>query len=928
VYQSISYNYQDRKCYLRDDEKGWLEFEYTPTYYKVDPKGKFKTLDGKIVSPTKYADKSDPINNYELDIPMDTRILIDLYKDLDDAPKFHKIGSLDIECEIGGALTTEYIKNAPSKLTAIALYDKTTKEKICYILDEEKRMEISQRDDKIIIPCSSEEELVLKFLDKWEELDFTIITGWNSGFFDIPYLYYRISRIINEETARRLSPLRRIKIVDYDIEQPVVIEGINHLDYMLLFKKFIVKQEPSYKLGVIGEKYVKLSKIEYEGSLDKLFKEDINKFIDYNVRDVEILVALEEKMKFIELTVNICHLCHVPYEQIYYSTVLNEGAILTYLKRKDIVSPNKPTTINPDLKENLSGMKKSFKRVKTKLRKLVLEGINSNTEFLNFLNYYELRSQIEGEYIKLYNKKGDFLFHIFFEDEELQFEFVDDYAGGYLKNPIPGLYKWLSDLDYTSLYPSIIRNLNMGIETLLGRIRTKNKYDNHWGLSDLKKMDQSQFVVLERVNENRKIDSTNIRIKELVELIEQEDLIIAANGTLFRRDSKSIVVEILNDWFQKRKEFKDLMKKAYKEGNKELGDFYDKRQHAMKIKLNDVYGVFAINGWRYTDGNKFISSAITTTGQRLDQEAINFINEQINLELGINKDNVVTADTDSLFFELSDLVLKKNPNIDLSDRQQVIPVALEITKEYQDKTKILLQDLSKNVFNVSNIYFELKQEVILERGYFAGKRRYAMFIVNKEGVPVEELDMKGLDIMKSNMTPIYKKFGESIILDIMYGKTKQDIDKKVIEFKSKLKDLPYQQVAKPTGVKKIKEYIASPPTLGEVFSKLATKCPINTKAAIFYNDLLRFKQLDKKYSCLTEGDKMYYIQLKDNPFKLEVLGFTGNDPEFINEFLEKYADRELGWESVLLNKLTSIYEDLSWEFPSFNNNIKKFFKYN
>ena len=103
---------------------------------------------------------------------------------------------------------------------------------------------------------------------------------------------------------------------------------------MLLFKKYITKQEDSYKLDEIGSKYVNLGKIEYEGNLDKLFETDVNKFIEYNVRDVDIIVELEKKLKFIELTINICHLCHVPYENIYLSTVLNDGAILTYLKRK------------------------------------------------------------------------------------------------------------------------------------------------------------------------------------------------------------------------------------------------------------------------------------------------------------------------------------------------------------------------------------------------------------------------------------------------------------------------------------------------------------------------------------------------------------------------------------------------------------------
>ena len=143
-------------------------------------------------------------------------------------------------------------------------------------------------------------------------MDPTIISGWNSEFFDVPYTYNRIKKVLGKTQAERLSPIGKITTgknhpnlttanpnvtVQLDNDHMVKIEGINHLDYMLLFKKYVTKQEPSYALGAIGTKYVKLGKIEYYGSLDKLFKEDVQKFIEYNIRDVEILVKLEEKMK-------------------------------------------------------------------------------------------------------------------------------------------------------------------------------------------------------------------------------------------------------------------------------------------------------------------------------------------------------------------------------------------------------------------------------------------------------------------------------------------------------------------------------------------------------------------------------------------------------------------------------------------------------
>jgi hypothetical protein len=202
-----------------------------------------------------------------------------------------------------------------------------------------------------------------------------------------------------------------------------------------------------------------------------------------------------------------------------------------------------------------------------------------------------------------------------------------------------------------------------------------------------------------------------------------------------------------------------------------------------------------------------------------------------------------------------------------------------------------------------------------------------MYIVNKEGVTVDEMVMMGLDLMKSNMTPMYRKFGEELLKQIMFGTDKKEIDKRILDFKKYVKDLPLGDIAKPTGVKQVASYIDRKPGIGEIFSTLKLKCPINTKAAVWYNDLLRFKKLDKKYPCFREGDKMRYIQLKDNPYRIDVIGFTGNDPEFINDFMDKYADREQGFESSLMNKLVGIYDDLGWVMPSTHEKAGKFFKF-
>jgi DNA polymerase elongation subunit (family B) len=855
MYQAI---YYDRSTYtfnLRDDKTGWSEFKYHRPRFKIDPNGQYQTLDGKRANAvTKYDWKDNSL--YESDLDAYTSVLIDRYKDSDDAAEWQNIVYFDIECEIAGALTPELIKNAPTKITSIAVYDNTTQKYYCLILDEKQQLQTVNEENRAIIPFPHEHDLLHAFLNLWEQLDPTIITGWNTEYFDVPFLYYRIENQLGASEAARMSPLRKVKFGTYAHDAPVELAGLNHLDYMLLFKKYNPKQEPSYKLGDIGEKYVGLAKIEYEGNLDRLFQEDINKFIEYNIRDVEILIELEKKFKFIELTIAICHLCHVPYEQIYLSTALNDGAILTYLKRQNIVSPNKPTTTRPAL--------------------------------------YDIK---------------------------------EEYAGGYLKDPVPGLYEWVIDLDFTSLYPSIIRSLNIGIETYIGRIVNRDKYDNNWTLDDLKGMDHEQLVTIERLKDDKTTSQSEIKVGQIIDYIEQGGMMIAASGAIFRTDKPSVVCEVLTDWFNKRVEYKNLMKKAYKAGDAVKGEFYNRRQHAYKIKLNDVYGCYAINGWRYTDGHKIISKAITLTGQRVTQESIKFVNQWMNEQLGTtDKDYVVTSDTDSLFIQVKDLVLQRYPKTKTKD--EYIKAVLEIATEVQKYANENIERVAREKFNIKgDHYFELKQEVVIERGYFAGKRRYAMYIVNKEGVTVDEMVMMGLDLMKSNMTPMYRKFGEELLKQIMFGAPKSDIDKRILDFKKYVKDLPLGDIAKPTGVKQVSSYIDRKPGIGEIFSTLKLKCPINTKAAVWYNDLLRFKKLDKKYPCFREGDKMRYIQLKDNPYRIDVIGFTGNDPEFITDFMNKYADREQGFESSLMNKLVGIYEDLGWVFPSMHEKAGKFFKF-
>jgi len=245
-------------------------------------------------------------------------------------------------------------------------------------------------------------------------------------------------------------------------------------------------------------------------------------------------------------------------------------------------------------------------------------------------------------------------------------------------------------------------------------------------------MDPNDVVTIERLTEKRTTNQAQVKVSTLIALIEENNWLVASSGAMFRTDRSSVVCYLLTYWFNKRVEYKNLMKKAYKSGDAVKGEFYNRRQNAYKIKLNDGYGCYAINGWRYTDGHKMISKAITLTGQRVTQESIKFCNEWMNKQLGTeDKDYVVTSDTDSLFIQCKDLVLQRYPETKTKD--EYIKAVLEIATEVQKAANANIDRVTRDYFNVGtrDHYFELKQEVIIERGYFAGKRRYAMYILNK-----------------------------------------------------------------------------------------------------------------------------------------------------------------------------------------------------
>jgi len=301
------------------------------------------------------------------------------------------------------------------------------------------------------------------------------------------------------------------------------------------------------------------------------------------------------------------------------------------------------------------------------------------------------------------------------------------------------------------------------------------------------------------------------------------------------------------------------------------------------------------------------------------------------------------VDTDSNYFHAEPLLRHRFSNFDeMSDKEKDTELE-NIALEYQDIITDHYNNVAKDVFNINQFewfdkphWLEMKTECVIRSAYFRATRRYAQWITKQEGVEKETLDIKGLEFQKSNFPPILGKFFNDALVDVLKGTKQEEIDARVKTFKKQILDgtIPLTDLGNPTSVKQIGKHQGKPARVGEMLStfnhvenKVGRKlgAPAAVKAAIRYNDLLRFWKLDTKHELITNGTKIKWIYLKPNPYHIEEIAFLNYDmPEKINTFIEQYADRKKVFESILLNKLEGFYGDLEWNL-NLNPYINQFF---
>ena len=318
------------------------------------------------------------------------------------------------------------------------------------------------------------------------------------------------------------------------------------------------------------------------------------------------------------------------------------------------------------------------------------------------------------------------------------------------------------------------------------------------------------------------------------------------------------------------------------------------------------------------------AEAVTYTGQSLIKFTKKIANNFYNKELGDTKDHCIYIDTDSVFYSATPIVQKRHPSLDITNEDKMSKAILKIADEVQLYLNNSYDYFGKKFCNLDKHRFDIKQEVIAKSGLFVTKKRYGLKIINDNGKTVNKMMVKGLDTVRSSFPVAMRDMLSKLLEDILMDVPKEKLDKFIINFKNSMKLMDFDKIAIPTGVKNVDKYKVSD---GAIFKSYALGTPVHVKSALFYNDMLKYLKISKRYGEIHSGEKIKWVYLKGNPLGLETIAYKGHeDPIEIINFIKKFINQDKLYKQALHKKIMMFYEALRWDEPTdATKTIERFF---
>jgi len=510
-------------------------------------------------------------------------------------------------------------------------------------------------------------------------------------------------------------------------------------------------------------------------------------------------------------------------------------------------------------------------------------------------------------------------------------------AGAYVAYPRKGLHEWVGSVDINSLYPSAIRAMNMGPETIVGQLRQTqtNQYIREQMAHNGGKFAEAWeglFAALEYTSVMNNEIGTEITIDwesgeetthsaaEVWNLIfdSNQPWILTANGTILSYEKKGIIPGLLERWYSERKEMQAKKKTAT--DPKEIA-FWDKRQLVKKINLNSLYGAILNPGCRFFD--KRIGQSTTLTGRSIAKHMDAYLNECITGEYDHVGQAVIYGDTDSCYFSAWPVLKKEVEEGRMAWSKEI---CIQLYDSLADQVNESFPGYMERAFHCPRDMGELikaGRETVADRGLFITKKRYAVNAIDIENTRLDvngkigKTKATGLDLKRSDTPKVIQDFLLEILNKLLAGAQKDELVEHIRAFKYQFMERPGWEKGSPKRVNNLTNYAAEEAKQGKA------NMPGHVRAALNWNNLRRMNS-DNYSMQIVDGMKTIVCKLKSNALGWTSIGYPTDEQRLPTWFTELPFDNDAMEATVVDKKVDNLLGVLNWDLASATNTENTF----
>jgi DNA polymerase elongation subunit (family B) len=518
-------------------------------------------------------------------------------------------------------------------------------------------------------------------------------------------------------------------------------------------------------------------------------------------------------------------------------------------------------------------------------------------------------------------------------------------AGAYVATPKRGMHEYVGAVDINSLYPSVIRALNMAPETIVGQVRQtltdqfmrekglrlasekkrrKNEdeavtgailWENLFGsLEYTAIMNQERGTMLTiDYEDGRSVEMSAAEVWKLI-FDSHKPYMLSANGTIFTFEQEGVIPGLLSRWYSDRKEMQKKLKESTTDYDKE---YWDKRQLVRKILLNSAYGALLNEHCRFYD--KRIGQSVTLCGRQITRHMMSKINECIAGEYNHEGEAIVYGDTDSCYFSAYPLL---KSDIEKGEVQWDKDICIQLYDNIAEQVNVSFPAFMETAFHAprkNGAIIKAGRELIGDRSIFITKKRYAINIYDKEGKRLDKDSMgkikaMGLDLKRADTPKQVQDFLMGVLEMVLGGKQRDEVVEVIRQFKFTLSAQDSWTKGSPKSVNNLTMY-------GEKEANSSTgkaNMPGHVRAALNWN-YLRKVHGDNYSQKIVDGMKIVVCKLRNNPLGFTSIAYPTDELRLPQWFRDLPFDDDAMEQTLVDEKIDNLLDVLNWDLRDSTN---------